>query len=146
MRAAALTKAPVLTKDDLAWLLPPNVLAGIPLDPPERPFRPMVDPQPSQLSLRRGEISDPKREAVFADPKVPIANAPLGTLVALPLGLALPDLERFWLLSTLAAVGGNRTRCAQLLGVALRTVRNKLNEYRAQGFTIPPAGRDRDEE
>ena len=146
MRAAALTKAPVLTKDDLAWLLPPNVLAGIPLDPPERPFRPMVDPQPSQLSLRRGEISDLKREAVFADPKVPIANAPLGTLVALPLGLALPDLERFWLLSTLAAVGGNRTRCAQLLGVALRTVRNKLNEYRAQGFTIPPAGRDRDEE
>lgn len=146
MRAAALTKAPVLTKDDLAWLLPPNVLAGIPLDPPERPFRPMVDPQPSQLSLRRGEISDLKREAVFADPKVPIANARLGTLVALPLGLALPDLERFWLLSTLAAVGGNRTRCAQLLGVALRTVRNKLNEYRAQGFTIPPAGRDRDEE
>ena len=143
MRAAALTKAPSLTKDDLAWLLPPNVLAGIPLDPPERPFRPMVEPQ---FPLRRGEISDSKRETVFADPKVPTTNASLGTLVALPLGLALPDLERFWLLSTLAAVGGNRTRCAQLLGVALRTVRNKLNEYRDQGFTIPPAGRDRDEE
>ena len=146
MRAAALTKAPALTKDDLAWLLPPDVLAGIPLDPPERPFRPMVEPRPPSPSLRRGEIPDSKREAVFGDPKVPITNAPLGTLVALPLGLALPDLERYWLLSTLAAVDGNRTRCAQLLGVALRTVRNKLNEYRAQGFTIPPAGRDKDEE
>ena len=143
MRAAALTRATTLTKEDLAWLLPPNLLAGIPLDPLERPFRPMIEPQPP---LRPGGISDSKREAVSADPKVPITNAPLGTLVALPLGLALPDLERFWLLSTLAAVDGNRTRCALLLGVALRTVRNKLNEYRAQGFTIPPAGRDRDED
>lgn len=142
-RAAALTKASALTKDDLAWLLPPDVLADIPLDLPERPFRPMIEPQPT---LRRGEISDSKREAVFADPKIPMTNAPLGSLVALPLGLALPDLERFWLLSTLAAVDGNRTRCAQLLGVALRTVRNKLNEYRSQGFTIPPAGRDKDED
>lgn len=145
MRAAALTQAPVLTKDDLAWLLPANVLAGIPLDPPERPFRPMVEPQPSHPTLRHEALSDSKREAVIGDPKVPITNAPLGTLVALPLGLALPDLERYWLLSTLAALDGNRTRCAQLLGVALRTVRNKLNEYRDQGFSIPPAGRDRDE-
>ena len=145
MRAAALTKASTLTKDDLAWLLPANVLAGIPLDPPERPFRPMVEPQPSHPTLRHEALSDSKREAVIGDPKVPITNAPLGTLVALPLGLALPDLERYWLLSTLAALDGNRTRCAQLLGVALRTVRNKLNEYRDQGFSIPPAGRDRDE-
>lgn len=142
MRAAALTKSPSLTKDDLAWLLPPSALAGIPSDPPERSFRPMAD---SQLPQRRGEISESRREAVFADPKEPITNTPLGTLIALPLGLALPDLERFWLLSTLAAVDGNRTRCAQLLGVALRTIRNKLNEYRAQGFAIPLAGRDKDE-
>ncbi len=146
MRAAALTKAPTLTKDDLAWLLPPDMLVDIPPDPPERASRPMVDQDLSQPALRRGAMSDSKREAIFGDPKVPATTLPLGTLVALPLGLALPDLERFWLLSTLAAVEGNRTRCAQLLGVALRTVRNKLNEYRAQGFTIPAAGKDRDEE
>ncbi|MBL0312818.1 MAG: sigma-54-dependent Fis family transcriptional regulator [Holophagaceae bacterium] len=151
MRAAALAKAAFLTKDDLAWLLPPNVLAGIPPDPEELLFRPRTEFQPSQPSapspsMKRGPISELKQEAVFADPKVPTTTTQLGTLVALPLGLALPDLERFWLLSTLAAVDGNRTRCAQLLGVALRTVRNKLNEYRAQGFTIPAAGRDRDEE
>lgn len=152
MRAAALTKASSLTKADLAWLLPSEVLADIPADPvdPEAcskvESQPALSLPPSVSSMKRGLISDSKREAVFADPRVPITTTPLGALVALPLGLALPDLERFWLLSTLAAVDGNRTRCAQLLGVALRTVRNKLNEYRAQGFAIPPAERDRDED
>jgi transcriptional regulator with PAS, ATPase and Fis domain len=73
----------------------------------------------------------------IADPEKPLENVMLGTPVALPLGLALPDLERFWLLSTLSAVGGNRTHCAQQLNIALRTIRNKINEYREQGYTIP---------
>ncbi len=146
MRAAALTRATTLTKDDLAWLLSPNLLSDIPSDLPERSVRPAIEPQSSQSSSHRGDILDSKREAIFGDPKAPLASAQLGALVALPLGLPLPDLERFWLLSTLSAVDGNRTRCAQLLGVALRTVRNKLNEYRAQGFAIPPAGRDKDDD
>lgn len=152
MRAAVLSKATYLSKADLAWLLPAHVLASIPSDPAERVFRPLAEPRPALPSQTPGSIAklgfvtDSNLEAVFADPQAPVTTTPLGTLVALPLGLALPDLERFWLLSTLAAVDGNRTRCAQLLGVALRTVRNKLNEYRAQGFAIPPAGRDRDEE
>ena len=69
---------------------------------------------------------------------------PLGTLVALPLGIPLPELERFWLLSTLSALEGNRTHCSQKLDIALRTVRNKINEYRAQDFDIPASGHVRD--
>ena len=72
-----------------------------------------------------------------ADPEKPLENVMLGTPVTLPLGLPLPDMERFWLLSTLSAVDGNRTRCAQQLNIALRTVRNKINEYREQGYKIP---------
>jgi len=30
---------------------------------------------------------------------------------------------------TLAATGGNRSRAAEMLGVSLRTVRNKIREY-----------------
>ena len=71
-------------------------------------------------------------------------GVPLGALVALPLGLSLPELERFWLLSTLAALDGNRTHCSQQLDIALRTVRNKINEYRAQGFEVPTSGYGRD--
>jgi DNA-binding NtrC family response regulator len=80
----------------------------------------------------------------MTDPSVPLVNAMLDTPVTLPLGLPLPDLERFWLLSTLAAVGGNRTHCAQQLNIALRTVRNKINEYKEQGYTIPSSRLDRD--
>jgi DNA-binding NtrC family response regulator len=80
-----------------------------------------------------------------ADPRQPLSGAPLGTLVALPLGLSLPELERFWLLSTLSALEGNRTHCAQKLDIALRTVRNKINEYRAAGFDIPASGHGKDD-
>jgi two-component system response regulator FlrC len=66
--------------------------------------------------------------------------------VVRPLGLSLPELERFWLLSTLSALTGNRTHAAEQLDIALRTVRNKINEYRADGFEIPSSLRGRDED
>ena len=142
-RASALASSSSLSHRDLAWLLPPAVLAGIPPDPPERSAGSLSDLRPAS---HRGRVPESKQDPIFADPRVPLTTAPLGSFIALPLGLSLPDLERFWLLSTLAAVEGNRTRCAQQMGVALRTVRNKLNEYRDQGYSIPLSGRDRDED
>jgi DNA-binding NtrC family response regulator len=44
-------------------------------------------------------------------------------------GLTLRELERQLVERTLEATGGNRTRTADLLGVSLRTVRNKIREY-----------------
>jgi DNA-binding NtrC family response regulator len=44
-------------------------------------------------------------------------------------GLTLRELERTLLEKTLGATGGNRTRAAGMLGVSLRTVRNKIREY-----------------
>jgi DNA-binding NtrC family response regulator len=44
-------------------------------------------------------------------------------------GLTLRELERALLEKTLEATGGNRTRTAGMLGVSLRTVRNKIREY-----------------
>jgi two-component system response regulator FlrC len=82
----------------------------------------------------------------MADPREPLTGLPLGTPVVLPLGLSLPELERFWLLSTLSALKGNRTHCAAQLDIALRTVRNKINEYKADGFAIPASQRGRDED
>lgn len=48
-------------------------------------------------------------------------------------GLTLRELERTLLEKTLGATGGNRTRTAGMLGVSLRTVRNKIRE-----FGLPP--------
>ena len=44
-------------------------------------------------------------------------------------GLTLRELERQLVERTLEVTGGNRTRAAGMLGVSLRTVRNKIHEY-----------------
>lgn len=48
-------------------------------------------------------------------------------------GLSLGEMERQLFAMTLASTGGNRARAAELLGVSLRTVRNKVRE-----FGLPP--------
>jgi DNA-binding NtrC family response regulator len=44
-------------------------------------------------------------------------------------GLSLGEMERKLVEITLEATGGNRSRAAELLGVSLRTVRNKVRSY-----------------
>jgi len=44
-------------------------------------------------------------------------------------GVSLGDMERKLVEMTLEATGGNRSRAAELLGVSLRTVRNKVRSY-----------------
>ena len=44
-------------------------------------------------------------------------------------GLTLQEAEKQLLQKTLEATGGNRTRAAELMGVSLRTIRNKIREY-----------------
>jgi len=44
-------------------------------------------------------------------------------------GTQMRQLERKLLETTLEATGGNRTRAAEMLGVSLRTIRNKIREY-----------------
>lgn len=51
-------------------------------------------------------------------------------------------MEKQLILETLAKVGGNRMRTAEILGVSVRTIRNKLRDYREEGKILPIAGRD----
>jgi DNA-binding NtrC family response regulator len=44
-------------------------------------------------------------------------------------GVSLGDMERKLFALTLESTGGNRSRAAALLGVSLRTVRNKIRSY-----------------
>jgi DNA-binding NtrC family response regulator len=44
-------------------------------------------------------------------------------------GTSIRELERRLLETTLHNTGGNRTRAAEMLGVSLRTIRNKIREY-----------------
>jgi DNA-binding NtrC family response regulator len=44
-------------------------------------------------------------------------------------GTSIRELQRHLLETTLNVTGGNRTRAAEMLGVSLRTIRNKIREY-----------------
>jgi DNA-binding protein Fis len=39
-------------------------------------------------------------------------------------------------MQSLDQTSGNRTQASKLLGISVRTLRNKLNEYRKQGMEI----------
>ncbi|MBX9769568.1 MAG: sigma-54 dependent transcriptional regulator [Bdellovibrionales bacterium] len=51
-------------------------------------------------------------------------------------GYNLEDLERKTIIRALAETGQNRTRAAELLGINVRTLRNKINIYRLQTGVI----------
>ncbi len=48
---------------------------------------------------------------------------------AVKAGMSIRDMERVLIEQTLEHVRGNRTEAAKLLGISIRTLRNKLNEY-----------------
>jgi two-component system response regulator FlrC len=52
-------------------------------------------------------------------------------------GTSVREMEKRLILKTLEELQGNRTRAARVLGIGLRTLRNKLREYRTEGV-VPP--------
>jgi two-component system, response regulator FlrC len=55
-------------------------------------------------------------------------------------GRTVAEVERDLILETLKHCLGNRTHAANVLGISIRTLRNKLNEYTADGVPVPPPG------
>ncbi|MBN8521035.1 MAG: sigma-54-dependent Fis family transcriptional regulator [Alphaproteobacteria bacterium] len=53
------------------------------------------------------------------------------------IGRTIADVERDMILNTLEHCLGNRTHAATILGISIRTLRNKLNEYKIEGRDIP---------
>jgi DNA-binding NtrC family response regulator len=49
--------------------------------------------------------------------------------IKFPVGTTVDAMERELILQTLNATGNNKTRAADLLGISLKTLHNKLKEY-----------------
>lgn len=51
--------------------------------------------------------------------------------------MTLREMEKRLILSTLTSESNNRTRTSGILGISVRTLRNKLKEYSNEGIKIP---------
>ena len=58
-------------------------------------------------------------------------------IVPLLIGATVDEVERELVLQTLARCDGNRTRAARVLGLSVRTLRNKIRLYAADGVDVP---------
>jgi two-component system response regulator FlrC len=68
-----------------------------------------------------------------------LGNAPVETMAAahrvkLEKPVTLREMEQHLIFQALDETAGNRTHAAKLLGISVRTLRNKLHEYRSTPF------------
>ena len=90
----------------------------------------------------------PEQLGLTAPPQAGAGDAPTGpieetespsvtsTLATNGAAVTLADLEKQHILNTLAQCEGNRTRTAEVLDINIRTLRNKLNEYKEAGESV----------
>jgi DNA-binding NtrC family response regulator len=75
---------------------------------------------------------------MFPTPEIFASHSPApNEVVPLLIGATVGEVERELVLQTLARCDGNRTRAARVLGVSVRTLRNKIRQYSADGLDVP---------
>ncbi|MCA1456445.1 helix-turn-helix domain-containing protein [Bradyrhizobium sp. BRP22] len=70
-------------------------------------------------------------------PEIPASSLAPNEIVPLLIGATVGEVERELVLQTLIRCNGNRTRAARVLGVSVRTLRNKIRCYSADGIEVP---------
>jgi len=76
---------------------------------------------------------------VDLDPAGLVSAAPEDRCLRVPLGRPLAEIEKQVIGSTLDMCEGNKRRCAELLGVSLKTLYNRLAEYQSATATAVPS-------
>jgi len=84
---------------------------------------------PSGLGLAPLQRESPSGEV--APSPVPVPPPSVATTES-PEIINLEEMEKRCILAALERTAGNRTRAAELLGISIRTLRNKLNQYRIE--------------
>lgn len=86
------------------------------------------------ITFKNIDVVDTTSDAESA----PVETAAAAGVTPAPasVGMTISEVERDLILNTIKDFGGNRTKAAEVLGVTVRTLRNKLNEYRAAGIDV----------
>ena len=91
------------------------------------------------LSPDGARFGRPDPGAAIAGRAAAVAEAATASLV----GRTVADVERDLILDTLDHCLGNRTHAANILGISIRTLRNKLSQYSGEGIPVPGPGSTR---
>lgn len=86
------------------------------------------------------EITEKSITLTDGNTEYPDLAEKVGTLV----GKTVADVERDLIIDTLRHTLGNRTHAANILGISIRTLRNKLRLYSDQGMSVPPPSGEAD--
>jgi DNA-binding NtrC family response regulator len=83
--------------------------------------------------LARGDLIEPAHLPVFGP--APSAALPAGAAngVTIMPGMTVDEAEQKLIMATLESAGGNKTRAAEMLGISLKTLHNKLNRFKESG-------------
>jgi len=99
--------------------------------------------------LASGDTIGPEAILLSDSPLAPSASAASNTQGAGAndganmVGKTVSEVERELIIKTLSHCLGNRTHAANILGISIRTLRNKLKQYNEDGFSVPsPGGAD----
>lgn len=98
---------------------------------------PTVGPEAIVLQGATRADDRPAPAAAYSGAPAAAQAAPGGPKPGL-VGRTVEDVERELIIDTLNHCLGNRTHAANILGISIRTLRNKLKIYSDQGFAPPP--------
>ena len=96
---------------------------------------------PDAIRLPDGARLEPG--AVRAGDPVSVATEAAAVTTRALVGRTVSDVERDLILDTLDHCLGNRTHAANILGISIRTLRNKLREYSQAGIRVTQPGEGR---
>ena len=100
------------------------------VDVPESGHDAIVVPQASLT------ISVPTMPSINSAIAARVTTTPCGSAkdVTIRVGTSLDDAERALIMATLDSVAGSKAKAAQVLGISLKTLYNRLHAYRGSGF------------
>ncbi len=108
--------------------------------PPAPAATPVIPPVVARPPQPNPYAANPYAANAYA-PAAPAAAAPApagSTGTQGLVGRTVAEVERDLIIDTLKHTLGNRTHAANILGISIRTLRNKLKEYSEGGLSIPP--------
>lgn len=95
---------------------------------------------PAQAAISGAQGKAPGEASPAAAPASASGGMPVsgsnGNTLGITVGMSMKEVEKKLIFETLRNTNGNRTQAAKVLSISIRTLRNKLNEYAAEGEVV----------